>query len=60
MHEICLNEVIEVIGALNRHIAAGTDGLNNDLFKDTQSALASAMVAVGNEIIHGGHPPRSF
>ena len=32
MHEICLNEVIEAIDALNRHKAAGTDVLNNNFF----------------------------
>ena len=60
MREININEVIEAIDALNRHKAAGTDGLNNDFFKDTQSVLASAMVAIGNEILHGGHPSQSF
>ena len=60
MREININEVIEAIDALNRHKAAGTDGLNNDFFKDTQSVLASAMVAIGNEILRGGHPPQSF
>ena len=34
MREININEVIEAIDALNRHKAAGTDGLNNDFFKD--------------------------
>ena len=60
MREICLNEVIDAIGALNRHKAAGADGLNNDFFKDTQAVLAPATVAIGNEFLNGGHPPQSF
>ena len=60
IHEICLNEVINAIDALNRHKAAGTDLIHNDFYKNTQSVLASAMVAIGNEILHGGHPSQSF
>ena len=60
VHEICLNKVIKAIEALNRHKAAGTDLIHNDFYKNTQSVLASAMVAIGNEILHGGHPSQSF
>ena len=56
IHEICLNEVINAIDALNRPKAAGTGVIHNDFYKDTQSVLESAIVAIGNEILHGGHP----
>jgi hypothetical protein len=60
-HEpITSDEVIEAIAALSRHKAAGGDGLNNDFFKDHQAPLVSAMVAIGNKLLQGGEPPKSF
>ncbi|KAL4163946.1 hypothetical protein KRP22_004570 [Phytophthora ramorum] len=60
MRPITTDEVIEAFDALNRHKAAGPDGLNNDLFKDAQALLVPAMVAIGNELLKGGEPPKSF
>ena len=60
MSEIDLSEVIVAIEGLNRHKAAGADGINNDLFKDTQAIMAPAMVAVSNELLQGGLPSASF
>jgi hypothetical protein len=59
MKPITEEEVIEAIAALNSK-AAGADGLNNDFFKDAQSLLVPAMVAIGNEILKGSEPPLSF
>ncbi|KAE9336200.1 hypothetical protein PR003_g12635 [Phytophthora rubi] len=60
MGEITQNEVIQAVAALNRHKAAGPDGLNNDFVKDMQSLLVPAMVAISNELLKGGDPPPSF
>ncbi|KAE9036079.1 hypothetical protein PR001_g9006 [Phytophthora rubi] len=60
MAEITQEEVIKAIAALNRHKAAGADGLNNDFFKDAQAVLVPAMLAIGNELLKGGGPPASF
>ncbi|KAE9299141.1 hypothetical protein PF008_g23329 [Phytophthora fragariae] len=60
MQEITQEEVILAIRSLNRHKAAGPDGLNNDFFKDYQALLVPAMVAIGNELLKGGDPPPSF
>ncbi|KAG1698206.1 hypothetical protein DVH05_015196 [Phytophthora capsici] len=60
MKEITKDEVIVAIDALNRHKAAGGDGLNNDFFKDMQALLVLAMVAIGNKLLQGGDPPLSF
>ncbi|KAE9273288.1 hypothetical protein PR003_g29950, partial [Phytophthora rubi] len=60
MQEITQEEVILAIRSLNRHRAAGPDGLNNDFFKDYQALLVPAMVAIGNELLKGGDPPPSF
>ncbi|CAI5719351.1 unnamed protein product [Peronospora destructor] len=43
-----------------KHKVAGADGLNNDFFKDTQAVMVPAMVAIGNELLAGGKPPKSF
>ena len=60
MRAISTDEVIQAISALNRHKAAGADGLNNEFFKDAQAVLVPAMVALGNKLLSGGKPPQSF
>lgn len=60
MKEITKDEVKVAIDALNRHKAAGGDGLNNDFFKDTQALLVPAIVAIGDKVLQGGDPPLSF
>jgi exonuclease III len=60
METITTAEVIKAISDLNRHKAAGPDGLNNDFFKDIEALLVPAMVAIGNELLQGAEPPKSF
>lgn len=60
MAEITEEGVIQSIADLNRHKAAGGDGLNNDFFKENQAELVPAMVAIGNALIKGGEPLVSF
>jgi len=60
LHEITPQEVIRAVASLNRHKAAGPDGLNNDFYKDAQAVLVPAMVAISNELLKGGDPPASF
>jgi hypothetical protein len=60
LHEITPQEVIRAVASLNRHKAAGPDGLNNDFYKDGQAVLVPAMVAISNELLKGGDPPASF
>ena len=60
MTTISLNEVITAIKDLNRHKAAGTDGINNDFSEDTQAVMAPAMVAMGNELLRVGNLLHSF
>ena len=60
LQEILPEEVIQAIKALNRHKAAGADGLNNDFFQDTQAVMVPALVAIGNDLLTGGEPPTSF
>ena len=51
MDHITLDEVLAAIASLNRHKAAGSDGINNDFLKDFQALLAPALVNIGNKII---------
>ena len=60
MMPISLSEVMTAIRALDRHKAAGPDGLNNDFLKDFQALLAPALVTIGNELLQGRTPPHSF
>ena len=60
LHPLSLAKVDTAITGLNRHKAAGPDGLNNDFYKDYQAILAPAMVIIGNELLQGRDPPPSF
>jgi hypothetical protein len=60
MQVITTDEFIRAIAALNRHRAAGPDGLNNDFFNDTQAVLVPALVEISNELLRGGNPSASF
>jgi hypothetical protein len=60
MNSISSKEVIKAIASLSRHKAAGGNGLNNDFYKDHQALLVEAMVTIGNKLLQGGEPPKSF
>ncbi|GMF54113.1 unnamed protein product [Phytophthora fragariaefolia] len=60
LQEITEGEARQAIAALNRHKAAGPDGLNSDFFKDAEGVLAPSMTTIGNELLDGGEPPPSF
>ncbi|KAE9032264.1 hypothetical protein PR003_g5465 [Phytophthora rubi] len=53
-------EILAAIAALNRHKAAGPDGLNNDFYKDTQALMVPALERVCNGIMNGDEMPPSF
>ena len=60
MMPITLTLVITAITVLDRHKAAGPDGLNNDFLKDFQALLGPALVTIGNELLQNRAPPKSF
>ena len=47
-------EVLSAIVSLLKHKAAGHDGLNNDVYKDTAALMAPALVQISNQILQGG------
>ena len=60
MSPIAETEVLAAITVISRHKAPGTDGLNNDFYKDTMSVMVPALTAVANNIMDGADPPASF
>ena len=53
-------EVFSSAHRVSRHKAAGEDGLNSDLFKDTSELLVSALVIISNEVLNDANVPPSF
>lgn len=53
-------DVFQAIKDLSRHKSAGTDGLNNDSYKDKSELLVPALVKVSNPNLNGSNMPPSL
>eukprot|EP00644_Phytophthora_capsici_P008774 jgi/Phyca11/131860/e_gw1.118.5.1 len=60
MAAITEDDLLEAINGLQRHKAAGADGLNNDFYLDLAPVMVPRLAVVCNEILQGQAPPESF
>ncbi|OWZ18662.1 hypothetical protein PHMEG_0007213 [Phytophthora megakarya] len=60
MVPISEDDLLEAVAELQRHKAAGVDGLNNGFYLDLAPVMLPRLVAVCNEILQGQALPESF
>lgn len=50
--------MLQAVKVLNRHLAAGSDGFNDDFYKSTLAIMVTILVTISNEIRTGAatHP----